>query len=107
MIKSLVGRLGGNSAAVQRDRLRVDTRKFLMGKLAPRIYGDKQTVEHTGTVEQRVTMDDRERMRRLATFLAEDMADGGALIEGEAVPALPEADTPDHTHEQPESDDEL
>ncbi len=30
-----------NSAAIQRARLRVDSRKWLAGKLAPKIYGDK------------------------------------------------------------------
>ena len=33
---------------VQRARLRVDTRKWLMSKLAPKKYGDKVTNEHTG-----------------------------------------------------------
>jgi hypothetical protein len=33
-----------DNAAVQRARLRVDTRKWLMSKLAPRKYGDR--VEH-------------------------------------------------------------
>lgn len=33
---------------IQRSRLRVDTRKWLAGKLAPKIYGEKQVVEqHT------------------------------------------------------------
>lgn len=35
-----------NSVAVQRAKLRVDTRKWLMGKLRPKKYGDK--VQHTG-----------------------------------------------------------
>ena len=34
-------------AAVQRDKLRVDTLKWTAGKLAPRHYGDKQQVEHS------------------------------------------------------------
>jgi len=29
----------------QRDRLRVDSRKWLAGKMRPKVYGDKQTVE--------------------------------------------------------------
>lgn len=33
-----------NGEAVQRSRLRVDTRKWLMAKLAPKKYGDKVTV---------------------------------------------------------------
>jgi hypothetical protein len=35
-----------NSVAVQRAKLRVDTRKWLMGKLRPKKYGDK--TQHTG-----------------------------------------------------------
>lgn len=33
---------------INRSRLRVDTRKWLMSKLAPKKYGDKVTQEHTG-----------------------------------------------------------
>lgn len=32
----------------QRDRLRVDTRKWLLSKMLPKVYGDKQTTELTG-----------------------------------------------------------
>lgn len=39
----------GNSAAVNRSKLRVDSRKWLASKLAPKKYGDK--IEHTGNVE--------------------------------------------------------
>lgn len=35
-----------NSVAVQRDRLRVDTRKWYLSKVLPKIYGEK--LEHTG-----------------------------------------------------------
>lgn len=72
-----------NNANVQRARLMVDTRKFLMGKLAPHVYGERIEHKHSGGVEHRVTLSDRERMRRLATFLAEDMR-AGVLIEGSA-----------------------
>ena len=37
-----------DSTAVQRNRLRVDARKWLLSKLAPKKYGDKLTQEHTG-----------------------------------------------------------
>lgn len=37
-----------DSTAVQRNRLRVDTRKWLLSKLAPKKYGDKVLNEHTG-----------------------------------------------------------
>ena len=36
-----------DSVAVQRNRLRVDARKWLLSKLAPKKYGDKVTQEHT------------------------------------------------------------
>ena len=59
-----------NHASVGRARLQVDTRKFLLAKLAPRVYGDRVEVEHTGTLSHVVEVDDRERMRRLASFSA-------------------------------------
>ena len=36
-----------NSEHISRSRLRVDTRKWLMSKMAPKKYGDKITQEHT------------------------------------------------------------
>lgn len=35
----------------QRSRLRVDARKWLMSKLAPKKYGDKVALEHSGEVK--------------------------------------------------------
>ena len=37
-----------DNEAIQRSRLRVDTRKWLASKMAPKKYGDKVTQEHTG-----------------------------------------------------------
>lgn len=37
-----------NGEHIQRSRLRVDARKWLMSKLAPKKYGDKLVNEHTG-----------------------------------------------------------
>lgn len=37
-----------NSEVVQRSRLRVDTRKWILAKMLPRLYGDKLLTEHTG-----------------------------------------------------------
>lgn len=37
-----------DSTAVQRNRLRVDARKWLLSKMAPKKYGDKIQAEHTG-----------------------------------------------------------
>lgn len=48
-----------NGDVIQRSKLRIDTRKWLMSKLAARRYGEKQQVDHTGsltlTLEQLVT----------------------------------------------------
>lgn len=35
---------------IQRSKLRIESRQWLMGKCAPKKYGDKQTLEHTGKV---------------------------------------------------------
>lgn len=37
-----------NKEVLARSRLRVDTRKWLMARMAPKKYGDKVTQEHTG-----------------------------------------------------------
>lgn len=44
------GRPVVDNEAVQRSRLRVDTRKWLLSKLAPKKYGDKITQEHQGEI---------------------------------------------------------
>lgn len=40
-----------NSEHIQRSRLRVDTRKWLMSKMLPKKYGDKVEVEHAGHIK--------------------------------------------------------
>lgn len=40
-----------DSGDVQHRRLQVDTRKWLLAKLLPKVYGDKQQLEHSGTVD--------------------------------------------------------
>lgn len=45
---------------VQRDRLRVDTRKWIASKLKPKKYGDRVEVEHAGTVKHVAQMTDEE-----------------------------------------------
>ena len=37
-----------NGEHVQRSRLRLDTRKWMLSKALPKIYGDKVALEHTG-----------------------------------------------------------
>lgn len=43
-----------NGEAVQRSKLRVDTRKWLMSKMKPKKYGDKLNLE--GTVDGKLTI---------------------------------------------------
>jgi hypothetical protein len=37
-----------DAATIARNRLRVDARKWYLSKLAPKRYGERQTVEHEG-----------------------------------------------------------
>jgi len=39
-----------NPEVIGRSRLRVDTRKWYLSKVLPKIYGDKVTTEHTGSI---------------------------------------------------------
>ncbi len=70
---------------IQRSKLMVNTRQWVMAKLAPR-YADRVDHKHSGEVVHTVELSDRERMRRLATFMLEDRA-AGVTIEGELGPA--------------------
>jgi hypothetical protein len=83
-----------NHANVQRDRLRIDSRKWLLSKLAARKYGDRLEVEVSGEVQHRVditALSAREKMRRLALFMLEDQA-AGRTIEGESSPVVDTSD---------------
>lgn len=56
-----------DSEHINRARLRVDTRKWLMAKLAPRKYGDFKTLEHQGKVEihvKRITLVDQGAVKK-------------------------------------------
>ena len=56
---------------VHRSRLMVDTRKWLMAKLAPRKYGDFKTLDHTGKVEvhvKRITLVDEAAPKKKASL---------------------------------------
>jgi len=39
-----------NHNVINRDRLRVDTRKWLLSKLHPKKYGDSSKIEHSGEI---------------------------------------------------------
>jgi hypothetical protein len=36
---------------IEHRRLQVDTRKWMLSKMLPKIYGDKQHVEHSGAID--------------------------------------------------------
>jgi hypothetical protein len=38
-----------NGENIQRSRLRIDARKWMAGKLRPKVYGDKQEIDHTSS----------------------------------------------------------
>jgi hypothetical protein len=65
-------------AAVNRDRLKVDTRKWLLAKALPKVYGDKVTAEVTGKdggplKVERTPFEIAQRLAFLLTAGAEDL----------------------------------
>ena len=52
VLKTEDGREIVNHDAIQRAKLRVDTRKWLMSKIAPKRYGDKLDLNHSGSIER-------------------------------------------------------
>jgi hypothetical protein len=77
---------------IQRSRLRVDARRWLLSKLNPGQYGDHIEHHHDGMVEQRHSLTDDETVRRLALFLLDSPA-GGTIIEGQSA-AIPASSDP-------------
>lgn len=76
-----VGRNGHEYEAVdqehiQRSRLRVDSRKWLLSKLKPETYGDKIEASVSGAVAHLhadiTSLPEREKARRMALFFIED-----------------------------------
>lgn len=61
-----------NGEHVQRSRLRVDTRKWVLAKMLPKVFGDKQVLEHTGKDGGAIEIADSDRLdqaRRVAFAL--------------------------------------
>jgi hypothetical protein len=76
-----------NHANVQRDKLRIHARQWLLGKLKSEVYGDRVGLEVSGEIQHKVdigSLSAREKMRRLALFMLEDQA-AGQIIEGQTV----------------------
>lgn len=53
-----------DATAVARNRLRVDTRKWMLSKMLPKIYGDKLDLNHSGAVRiaKELTEDELQRI---------------------------------------------
>nr|WP_156025870.1 terminase small subunit protein [Sulfitobacter sp. 20_GPM-1509m] len=47
-----------NGEHIQRSRLRVDTRKWMLSKVLPKIYGDKLDLNHGGGLKVTISGDD-------------------------------------------------
>jgi hypothetical protein len=86
-----------NGEHIQRSKLRIETKKWLMRVLKPELYSEKSTVEHSGPgggpIEVMV-MTELERARRVAFMVhtgklvvdAEDSGDGNPERVAEPVP---------------------
>jgi len=47
-----------NSEHIQRSKLRIEARKWMAGKLRPKVYGDKLDIEHSGAIALVVNSED-------------------------------------------------
>jgi hypothetical protein len=55
-----------DAEAIQRSKLRVDARKWLMSKLAPKKYGDSVNIKHSGGIGIAAIEMDEEQAKRVA-----------------------------------------
>ncbi len=47
-----------NHDLIQRARLRIDTRKWMLGKMQPKVYGEKLDLNHGGNLTINISRDD-------------------------------------------------
>ena len=78
---------------VQRSKLRIDTRKFLMAKLAATRYGDRVDVNVSGSVEVSSLSDEELEARTRARLVALGVAVTGPLLV--ALPGAPQTPAPE------------
>ncbi|MDX0320355.1 terminase small subunit protein [Sinorhizobium meliloti] len=86
VLKTEDGREVVNHDAIQRARLRVDTRKWLMSKIAPKKYGDRLDLNHSGSIG---ALSDDALDARLLKLLGKAGAGAFAGGEGETEEAKP------------------
>lgn len=65
---------GTDAGAVAKQRLQVDTRKWMLSKLAPKKYGERTAMELTGANGGPVQISDAERAAKVAAILASAQA---------------------------------
>lgn len=72
-----------NETAIARARLQVETRKWIMGKRKPKVYGDKQSLDLTTGGKPFESLTDEERIARAAALFNEARARrAGQTAEG-------------------------
>nr|WP_134952469.1 hypothetical protein [Sinorhizobium meliloti] len=86
IIKTEDGREIVNHDAIQRAKLRVDTRKWIMSKIAPKKYGDRLDLNHSGSID---SLSDDAIDARLLKLLGKAGTAAAARGEGEAEEAKP------------------
>lgn len=59
-----------NGEHIQRSKLRVDARKWMLAKMLPKKYGDKQQIDHTSSDGSMTPVSPDEAMSKLASVLA-------------------------------------
>tara|TARA_R110000851_G_scaffold165169_2_gene309947 strand:+ start:155923 stop:156429 length:507 start_codon:yes stop_codon:yes gene_type:complete len=59
-----------NGESVQRSKLRVDTRKWYLSKIAPKRYGDSARLALTGPDGERLDITDTQRVEKILALLA-------------------------------------
>ena len=75
---------------INRSRLRVDTRKWLMSKMLPKKYGDRTSIEHSGAVSVDMLTDSALSVRLFAELVALGIAEdqARALVEDQRGSAI-------------------
>lgn len=86
IIKTEDGREIVNHDAIQRAKLRVDTRKWIMSKIAPKKYGDRLDLNHSGSID---SLSDDAIDARLLKLLGKAGTAAAVGGEGEAEEAKP------------------
>jgi hypothetical protein len=64
-----------------RSKLRVETRKWYLAKMLPRVFGDKQVIEHTGDVNVTIKNASEEDLRAKLAELTQRALARGAVTD--------------------------